>query len=419
VSEAKKAQAAAPARGDAATGGVPSRILCGALLALGLAVAWAGAFELAPATAGLGLGRLGVLAVPNRAALVLLGLIIAGAGAYLGLTRRRVRTGRCLLAAGAAAVPAVCVWAASGTRLDLVGMLALGFRLSVPVALGAMAGILCEKSGIINIAIEGMMLAAACLGFTVSVLTGSVWAGLVAALAAGVLMALLHAVLSITFATDQIISGTVINMLAVGATGYLRRVLLDHYTTSNSELLPTWKIPLLADIPVLGPIFFENKPIFFAMLVLVPVLTLALRHTAWGLRTRAAGENPEVLHAAGVDVIRLRYLNVMLGGAVAGLAGAWFSLETTGTFEDFMTGGKGFIALAAMIFGNWEPVGALAGALIFGLADSLQIKLQILGLPVAPQFLWMLPYLITMVVLAGAVGRVAPPAAVGKPFVKQ
>jgi simple sugar transport system permease protein len=306
---------------------------------------------------------------------------------------------------------------AQGASIDLVGMVASSLRMCTPIALGAMAGILCERAGVVNIAIEGMMLAAAAFGFGANLFFENIWVGLVVAVLVGGLMATLHAVMSIRFKTDQIISGTAINILAVGASGFLRRAyLVKAYFVGQT--LPIIRIPVLSQVPVLGAIFFKSQPIVYMMLIMLGVMYIVLFHTPWGLRTRAVGEHPLAADTVGINVFRTRYINVIVAGCIAGLAGAWFSLETVGSFEDLMTGGKGFIALAAMIFGNWNPIGAFLGALLFGFADALQIKLQILNVPLPYQFLGMAPYIVTMIVLAGFIGRTTPPAAEGQPYEK-
>jgi general nucleoside transport system permease protein len=299
-------------------------------------------------------------------------------------------------------------------------MLARMVRLGTPIALGACAGILCERSGVINIAIEGLMLMGACAGFAAALITGNSWLGLFVAIVTGGITVMLLAVLAIRFKTDQIIAGTVINILAVGVTGFVRNNFLIGLQQSGhiGSSLPSLPIPLLSNIPVLGPILFNHQPVAYAMLILVPVLSILLFRTPWGLRTRAIGEHPRAADTMGINVNRLRYLNVFFSGLVAGLAGAWFSLEATFSFDDLMTNGRGFIALAAMIFGKWTPFGALGGALTFSSADALQIKIQGFSFDLPAQFLQMLPYVITIIVLAGIIGRARPPAAVGKPYEK-
>jgi len=318
-----------------------------------------------------------------------------------------------------AAVGSLILWAGVGSVFDIVGLLDLSLRLATPIVLGAIAGILCERTGVVNIAIEGMMLTAACIGFTASLYLHNIWAGLFCAVLSGGTIALLHAFLSVTMITDQIVSGTVINILAVGLTGFVRRSFLLRQQLSRTSILPIIRVPVLSKIPAVGVILFTKQPIVFLMMGLTVFVSVMLFKTRWGLRTRATGEHPEAADTVGINVFRMRIFNVFLGGLVAGLAGAWFSLETTGSFDDMMTNGKGFIALAAMIFGKWHPAGAFAGGLIFGFSDALQIIFQVKGIPIPPQFLWMLPYVITMVVLAGVIGKSTPPAADGVPYIKQ
>ena len=301
----------------------------------------------------------------------------------------------------------------------IVGLFALTLVKATPLTLGALSGIFCERCGVVNIAIEGMMLTAAFTGFTVAFLTGSNLVGIIVALLTGGLLALLHAVLSIRFEMDQIISGTVINLLAIGITGYFNRVLFYGRNVPGVEVLPLVKIPLLSQIPFLGPVLFIHQPIAYTMVILVFVVHVILFYTPWGLRMRAVGEHPRAADTLGINVYRVRYINVVVGGMIAGLAGAFLTLEAVGTFEKLMSNGRGFIALAAMIFGKWTPFGAFAAALLFGFSEALGVRLQIENIGVPYQFLSMLPYLLTIIVLAGVVGRATPPAAVGKPYRKQ
>jgi simple sugar transport system permease protein len=401
------------------------RVLGTLFIILGLYVIYSGATGFPPdQKTTIGIGVLGTMDVGVQISLVTIGACTLLGGLLALLERLRRVAMSLLLVVAFLDIFGLMIWAARGSSVDMVGMLAASLRMSTPIALGALAGIFCERSGVINIAIEGMMLAAAAFGFAVNLYLGqwlgpqAIWFGVLASILTGGLMATFHAILSIRFKTDQIVSGTAINILAVGASGFLRRAyLVKAYFVG--EILPITPIPFLADIPILGAIIFENRPIVYLMLILVPLTHFILFYTPWGLRTRAVGEHPRAADTVGINVFRTRYINVIIGGMIAGLAGAWFSLETVGSFEDLMTGGKGFIALAAMIFGNWTPFGAFAGALLFGFAEALEIKLQILDAPIPHQFLTMVPYFATMIVLAGLIGRTVPPAADGQPYEKQ
>jgi general nucleoside transport system permease protein len=300
-----------------------------------------------------------------------------------------------------------------------VSILAITITKATPITLGALAGISCERTGVVNIGIEGMMLTAAFAGFMTGVYTHNLVLALIFAIASGALIALLHAVLSITFRVDQIISGTVVNILAVGLTGYLNRQLFATGAPPGLSVLPPVPFGPLAQLPWLGPIIFQQKPIALTAIILVFVVNFALFRTRWGLRTRAVGEHPLAADTVGVNVNRLRYYNVVLGGALAGLAGAYFTLESVPHFEAMMTNGRGFIALAAMIFGKWTPFGAWGAALLFGVAEAIPTAMQLQGINVPFQIVGLLPYVLTIVVVAGAVGRATPPAADGQPYVRQ
>ncbi len=324
-------------------------------------------------------------------------------------------------------IPLVLVIIAAGGRSNVTVMLTESIRLSTPIVIGAIAGIWSERAGVVNIGIEGMMLTGACLGFVVYTLLVSSgvnmgvgqFAGVIAAIIAGGLMAALHAWLSIKFKTNQTVSGTVINILAIGLTSYLRREVLVSSEAAINRL-PKVNFPQgLVEIPVIGPTLFNGQPIFYGMILVVIVTHVVLYYTRWGLRTRAVGENPHAADTLGIRVNRNRWTNVLISGMIAGLAGAWFTLETNGTFDDNMTAGKGFIALAAMIFGNWTPFGAATGGLLFGFSEAMGQRFQILGVPIPAQFLQMVPYIVTIVVLAGLIGKASPPKADGVPFEKE
>jgi ABC-type uncharacterized transport system permease subunit len=325
-----------------------------------------------------------------------------------------------------AAAFAFLVWITSGGSMNLPGMFQATLTAATPLTLGAMAGILCERSGIINIAIEGMMLSGAFAAVAFASIFDSLWMGLLMASVVGGVMAALHAVLSIKYKVDQIISGTVINILAAGGTRFLNVRLLEPAGLSTPGSFDIISIPVLSEIPIVGPILFENQPTVFVMLILLLVVNWAVFFTPWGLRMRACGEHPRAADTVGVHVNRMRYISVILAGLIAGIGGAYFSLGEVGTFEDGMTRGQGFVALAAMIFGNWNPIGGFLAALLFGFANALQVKMQIIqpvlpfvDQPIPHQFLQMAPYILTIIVVAGVVGRARPPAEEGKPYEKQ
>jgi general nucleoside transport system permease protein len=332
--------------------------------------------------------------------------------------RGQIRT---WLQVGFWAVVAIVVLVLTGAQFGVaatISILAVSITQATPITLGALTGILCERTGVVNIGIEGMLLTAAYFGFMVGVYTQNLGLALVAAIVSSAAMALLHAALSITFRVDQIISGTVINILAVGLTGYLNRQLFAQGAPPGLSVLPRLNLPVLSNLPWLGPIIFQQKPITLIAIVLVVVVHLALFRTRWGLRTRAVGEHPLAADTVGVNVNRLRYFNVVLSGALAGLGGAYFTLESVPHFEPMMTNGIGFIGLAAMIVGKWLPFGALGAALLFGVAEAIPTAMQLQGINVPFQLVALLPYVLTIVVVAGAVGRATAPAADGIPYVR-
>lgn len=317
-------------------------------------------------------------------------------------------------------VLAFLAWAARDKSMNLTGMMQSTLLRAIPIVLAALSGIMCEKSGVVNIGIEGMMLSGAFLAALIGSVTHSQWGGLVAALFGGGLMGALLAVLAIKYKVSQVVAGTAINILATGLTSYFS----SHYLQTNAALNSpvTFRpiaLPLLSKIPIIGPTFFNHTFVVYLTLLLVVVIHVMLNYTRWGLRTRAVGEHPRAADTLGINVFRTRYINVILGGMVAGLGGAYLVLSSVARFDELMTAGKGFIGLAAMIFGNWSPFGALGSSLIFGFADSLQTKLAIMRVPIPSQFLLMAPYLVTMIVLAGVVGQSRAPAADGQPYEKE
>lgn len=294
-------------------------------------------------------------------------------------------------------------------------VLASAIRHSTPLVLGALCGLMGERAGVINIGIEGQMLMSAFVGFLVNVYTGNLLIGVIAGILTGALMGLMHAFMSITLKLDQIIGGTVLNILAIGITGFFYQTGLK----SQGKLQPV-PIPGLSDIPIIGPVLFNNPPITYAAIILVFAVAFLLFRTRWGLRTRAVGEHPKAADTLGVNVFLVRYVNVIIGGAIAGLAGAFLTLESVGSFERVMTNGRGFVALAVMIFGKYTPFGVWGAALLFGLANALQTQIQFTGgLQIPHQFIGMIPYLLTILVLAGFVGRTHIPAADGVAYEKE
>jgi len=293
-------------------------------------------------------------------------------------------------------------------------VLASTVRHSTPLVLGALCGLLCERSGVINIGIEGTMLMSAFMAYMVNVWTGNLLIATLAGILTGAVMGLFLAFMSVTLKLDQIIGGSVINIIALGLTGYFYTVGL----TTSGKL---GAIPLgpLAKIPLIGPVLFDNPPITYAAIVLVFVIQFVLFRTRWGLRTRAVGEHPRAADTVGVNVYFMRYANVIMGAAVAGLAGAFLTLEAVGSFERNMTNGRGFIALAVMLFGKYNPIGAWGAALFFGFTNAMQTQLQFMGINVPHQFIGMIPYVMTILVLAGFVGRTRVPAADGVPYEKE
>ena len=303
-------------------------------------------------------------------------------------------------------------------RADLIGLAAATILAATPLVLAALGGVVSERSGVVNIALEGIMLTGSFVGFVVALFTHNLWIGVLAAVGAGMIIAALHAVLSIHFLVDQIISGTVINILALGITGVFYRNFIQDSNLRGPGTLPVWNVPLLSHIPIIGRIFFQTQFVTYASLVLIVIVHFVLFHTVWGLRTRAVGEHPLAAETAGISVYWVRYVNVIWSGALAGLGGAYFTLQQIGNFLPNITGGRGFIALAAMIFGKWTPIGAFLASLLFAGADALGARLQLYGVQIPFQILGMLPYLLTIVVVAGVMGRAVAPAADGRPYKK-
>jgi simple sugar transport system permease protein len=358
--------------------------------------------------------------VPARAGAVGFGVLTLLVGAAL-LTGRADRWLRWLAGLGLAGfVLALLCWQVAGNTMPLANMGQVTVKAALPLVLGALAGVLCERTGVINVAIEGQLLTGAFAGALVGTLAASAWAGLIAAAVGGLFIALLLAVLAIRYLVDQVVLGVVLNLFALGLTGFLFTQLMQPHGDKYNEppVFPTWRIPGLADIPVIGPGLFATNVFGYLALVLVIVVHLALFRTRWGLRTRAVGEHPTAADTVGIKVNLTRYRNVLLAGLVAGIGGASLTIGDVGGFNQNMTNGKGFIALAALIFGRWSPIGATLAALLFGFSEALGTFLSNNGSPIPSEFLSMLPYVATIVAVAGLVGRVRAPAADGQPYVK-
>lgn len=360
------------------------------------------------------------LVVPVAAAV----LLLAGAVVALGLLQLvrdlGARTPLAVGFGGALAVVALLVWAGAGESVSLVALLRGALFASVPIAFGAMAGVLSERAGVINIAIEGQFLAAAFTAAVVASLVGSAWAGLLGGIGAGALIGVMLAGLSIRYRADQIVSGVVLIVLATGLTSFLTSQVLAANTSLNSPVrFSAAAVPILSDLPLVGSVVFRQTLLVYLMFATVVVLQFALFRTRWGLRLRSVGEHPAAADTVGIDVLRTRFRAVVLAGVLAGVGGSWFTLEAASQFSKEMSGGRGFIALAAMLVGRYSPVGALAAALLFGFSDALATALQRLPVPLPSTLLRATPYVITLVVVAGLVGRLRVPAADGKPYVKQ
>jgi simple sugar transport system permease protein len=309
-------------------------------------------------------------------------------------------------------------WASAGDFVPFTGLLQGGLILAVPLIYGSLAGLVCERSGVINIAIEGQLLGSAFIAGIAGSLLQNAWYGLLVAPFAGALVSLLLAVFAIKYRIDQVILGFVINVLIIGLTSFAAQRFLtqDPDKWNSSPILKPIDIPILSKLPILGPMFFSQTIIIYLLYVIVAITQIALFKSKWGLRMRSVGELPVAAESVGIDVNRVRFRNVMIAGAIAGLGGAFFTVGSVGSFSREMTAGMGFIALAALIFGRWTPLGALSAALVFGFADQLRSVLSIAGTPIPSAFMMMVPYIATIIAVSGFVGRVRAPAADGIPY---
>ena len=367
---------------------------------------------------------------PTAIALSLLVLALAGFQVWAQFKARKVGLWLPIVLA-VAFMGALMTWAGAGhenTDMAVTGLLVSGVFLAVPLVFGAMAGTLCERSGIVNIAIEGQLLGGAFLAAVVASVTHNAYLGMLAAPVAGALVGALLALFAVKYWVDQIVVGVVLNVLVVGVTSFLFSTVLSGSSDLNQAgaqisaqggvVMGNLPIPLLSDIPVLGPVLFDQNALVYVMYAIVIAFQIMLFKSRWGLRVRAVGEHPMAADTVGIKVNRTRVRNTILGGAIAGLGGAFFTVASGLAFSKEMTAGKGYIALAAMILGRWNPKGALLAALLFGFADALRIQLGVIGSPIPSQFLSMLPYLATIFAVAGLVGKSRAPAAENIPYKK-
>ncbi len=369
---------------------------------------------------GISVGTMGDWIIPSQSTLYLLAALCVVIGAFQLIKGFGKLTNLMVGFVFLFLIFSFLTWQAAGKSLNLAGMLSSSVQLAVPITLGAFSGILCERAGVVNIAIEGMMLMSAMVCALMGSITDSAWLGLFFGVLSSVLLASLHAVLSIKYKIDQIISGTVINMFSAGMTAFLsQKFLQTRQELNNPAMFTRIQIPGLAEIPLLGPIFFNTNFFVYLMFALLIIIQVALFATRWGLRMRSVGEHPKAADTLGINVIKTRYMAVLLGGMVAGLGGAFFTLGSVGRFDEGMTAGKGFIGLAAMIFGNYTPLGALGAGILFGFADSIGSKLSLLGSTIPSTLMSTAPYIITMIVLAGFVGKGHVPAADGVAYTKE
>ena len=349
-------------------------------------------------------------------------LVLLTLGSWI-VAVRRIRVGAWMPALFAVlAVFAFITWAAAGAngQVPVVSMLYGAISLAVPLAFGALGGVIGERAGVVNVAIEGQLLLGAFLGVVFGSLAHNPFVGLIGSIVGGMLVAFVLAAFAIKYLVEQVIVGVVLNVLVAGLTTFLFTVLLvpNAETLNKTPQFPKIKIPLLSEIPVIGPVLFNQNFIVYLLYVAVPVVAFGLYRTRWGLRLRAVGEYPRAADTVGIKVNPTRFWNVMLAGALAGIGGAYFTLVSVPQFNREMTNGAGFIALAAVIFGRWDPVRATMAALLFGFATNLQNTFSAIGTPVPGEFLLMLPYVVTLVAVVGFVGQIRGPAASGKPYIK-
>jgi simple sugar transport system permease protein len=336
----------------------------------------------------------------------------------LGRVLRRVIIGLVLFLF----IVALIAWAAGGQSIpfNVVNLLSGTLNVSIPIMLGALTGVICSTSGVINIAIEGQLLLGAFCAAIATSATGSLWLGMLCGALAGSLVGSLLAVFAIAYTVDQVVLGVVLNALVLGLTGYLYNSIMVPYgdTLNNPNTFNPFKIPGLGDIPIIGPVFFDSTVFLYITYVLIAAVQVGLFRTRWGLRTRAVGEHPVAADTVGIRVLAYRYRNVIIAGLIAGIGGAYFTIGSVGAFGPNMSSGEGYIALAAMIFGRYTPFGAIGAALLFGFTTQLQSILSSINVPIESNLLLLTPYVVTIIVVAGLVGKVRGPRAEGVPYVK-
>ena len=295
--------------------------------------------------------------------------------------------------------------------------LASAVRLAVPIALASVGGTFSERSGIINIGLEGMILIGAFAGALGTFITGNPWLGLIFAMFAGGLLATIFAVFTIDFKANHVVAGVGVNILASGATAWLMQVIWNRRGTSPGiNGLPEWGIPFIKDIPVIGPLLGKQSPLVYIMLIIVIASWILLFKTPLGLRIRMTGEHPEAADTLGINIRKIKYFSVITSGVLSGMGGAYLSLGHLNRFSSGMSAGRGYMALAANIFGQWNPLGGLGASFLFSYTDALQMRLQSMNLGIANEIIQMFPYIITVVVIAGAVVRSRPPEALGEHY---
>ncbi len=305
------------------------------------------------------------------------------------------------------------------TNILSLALFSAALQSATPILYAALGGVFSERSGVMNIGLEGIMLFGAFTAVIGSYFTGNPWIGLGLAIVSGLLTSFIHAFISINLKANQAISGTGINILGLGLTNFLLLKIWNQQGISPVvERIHDIRIPIVADLPVVGPIIGQQSPLVYLCLILVFVSYFVLFRTPFGLRLRSVGEQPYAADSVGINVYRMRYIGVLLSGVLAAMGGAFLSVSYLGQFTTNMTAGRGFIGLAAMIFGRWNPLGALFACLLFGFADALQAAAQSGGVPIPPQFLLALPYVLTILALVGAMGRASPPAFIAKPYEK-